>query len=46
MTYYFEIRNTKTGDTFQGYGPGVRSIALQAGWRVRDCKCICRAPAM
>lgn len=46
MTYYFEIRNTKTGDTFQGYGLGVRSIALQAGWRVRDCKCIYRAPAM
>ena len=46
MTYYFEIKNTKTGDTFQGYGPAVRSIVLQAGWRVQDCKCVYRAPAV
>ena len=46
MTYYFEIKNIKINSTFQGYGSGMRSIALQAGWRVRDCKCIYRAPAM
>jgi hypothetical protein len=43
MTYYFEIKNTKTNETFQGYGPGMRSIALQAGWKIRDCKCVYRA---
>ena len=46
MTYYFEIKNTKTGKTYQGYGTGVKSIALQAGWKVKDCKCIYRAPAL
>lgn len=46
MTYYFEIKNTKTGNTYQGYGSGMKSIALQAGWKVRDCKSIYRAPAL
>lgn len=43
---YFEIKNIKTGETYQGYGSGMRSIALQAGWRVQDCKSIYRAPAL
>lgn len=46
MTYYFEIKNVKTGDTCQGYGSNMKAIALQAGWRVKDCKCIYRAPTM
>lgn len=43
MTYYFEIKNTKTGETYQGHGAGMKSVALQAGWKVKDCKCIYRA---
>lgn len=46
MTYYFEIKNIKTGDTYQGYGSNMKAIALQAGWRIKDCKCIYRAPTM
>lgn len=46
MTYYFEIKNSKTGETYQGHGTGVKSIALQAGWKVKNCKCIYRAPAL
>jgi hypothetical protein len=46
MTYYFEIKNIKTGDTYQGYGSNMKAIALQADWRVKDCKCIYRAPTM
>lgn len=44
MTYYFEIKNTKTGESYQGYGSGMKAIALQAGWRPQDCKCIYRTP--
>lgn len=44
MTYYFEIKNAKTGGTYQGYGSGMKAIALQVGWRPQDCKCIYRAP--
>jgi hypothetical protein len=46
MTYYFEIKNTKTGETYQDYGPRMSSIAQQAGWKVRDCKSIYRAPVL
>ena len=46
MIYYFKIKNIKTGDTFQGYGSNMRSIALQAGWKVKDCKNIYRTPAL
>ena len=43
MTYYFEIKNTKTGEAYQGYGANMRAIANQAGWKVQHCKCIYRA---
>ena len=43
MIYYIEIKNIKTGEAYQGYGAGMQAIANQAGWRVRDCKCIYRA---
>lgn len=44
MTYYFEIKNIKTGESYQGYGSGMKAIALQTGWRPQDCRCIYRAP--
>ena len=44
MTYYFEIKNTKTGESYQGCDSGMKAIALQVGWRLQDCRCIYRAP--
>ena len=46
MTYYFEIKNAKTGENYQGYGSGMRSIAQQVGWKIKDCKSIYRAPVL
>lgn len=46
MTYYFEIKNIKTNETYQGYGSNMKAIAKQAEWKVKDCKCIYRASAL
>ena len=46
MTYYFEIKNTKTNENYQGYGSNMRAIAKQAGWKPQFCKCIYRAGAL
>ena len=46
MTYYFEIKNTRTNEIHQGYGSNMKAIATQANWKAKDCKCIYRAPAL
>ena len=42
MTYYFEIRNTKTGECATATGKGMTQACKSIGWNVRDCKCVYR----
>lgn len=43
MTYYFEIKNTKTNECATAIASGMKKACEAIGWKVRDCKCIYRA---
>ena len=41
--YYFEIKNTITGEQATATGKGMAQACESIGWNVRDCKCIYKA---
>ena len=43
MTYYFEIRNTKTNECATATAKGMAQACNLLGWKVRECKCVYRA---
>ena len=40
MTYYFEIRNIKTGECATATGKGMQQACDSLGWKVRECRCV------
>lgn len=43
MTYYFEIKNTKTNEAATATAKGMAQACASVGWNVRDCKCVYKA---
>lgn len=42
---YYEIKNKKTNETAQQIATTFAKACDQAGWRVKDCRCVWTASA-
>jgi hypothetical protein len=43
MMYFYEIRNTKTQETYETTAKNFATACKERGWKPRHCRCVWKA---